>query len=908
MGAASGRMILGWPVAGLAMTALALSAWSAARAQPADPAAPPPPAQTTPPPPQPTPENPPAPPPESGLTMPAEPAGPHISLEQYTAQALTRVAVVDLRLQAVDLPRDYRLTYRLLQEAQRLSPGDLELAHRLGEAAWRMEDDEAITDTCRRILDLDPQDGVTVLRLITSRLNQTQTLERRLEAYDRFLGPDGRGIDPAVRSRLAMDSAQLRRELGDEEGFLEKVKLAAQLDPTNKEAAQEAAIYFAQRVPDPLGRMELIANLLYADPMDPTSQLWMGREMAALGAFDQANRFHTLGRSLIGRSGQEPDPRIFIESLVLMWQDQGPQAPVQMLSDYIFMNRRATERKVEEAELALQPTANMPRGKDIRLDVDMERVRVLAAMVHPDLAALSEAIDFKKAVDRELATGENILDSAVGDFGASVTALYDKLQNPADIPRGMAIEDVRAEIRRLLLEAQMLRGMTNTHLDQVEFDQEKIAELTVPPPEGEPAVDDPETITARGWLELRSSGPEKALQTLQPLADTVAAARLGVAVCRQMMGQPNEAAAEYHALAAADPLGVLGAVARTYLNRLTGADIPLTELTEKAREFGRSIPNSVDGMVLEPSSYQALSAELTQTLAPALSPVRVRLRLRNISSFPLSVGAGLTLDTRFLLAPNLTIATESAQRYVQPEVIGLDRRLRLMPGEAIEADVWGDVGETGWMAEAGASELVRLRWRVLQGFQTGMAGVFEPGVGCLSTMTETLTRRPLHEAQIPIEDLTARIATDAEEFLPALAVATRAHMVGVGRNGAITGEPREALARAWAARYPACTPTARMMILATLPLGGISPEMDVLGDVARQETDPRVGVVVALTVCRAVDDPFLTAAASSPDEILREVATLQRTRLGEVEMTYSRNGPGLRGRLAGSSEPKVPVP
>lgn len=917
MGSTSGRVMTG-TLAGPLVLAIVLAAGTGYAAfQPADPAAPP----ATNPASDPTPD--PVPGPAEGATLPpAAPVAPApedpvvppenlplgITLEQYTSQALARVAVLDLRQQVVDLPRDYRLAYRLLSLAQQLMPRDLELAHRLGEAAWRTEDDAAITDTCRRILELDPKDGVTVLRLITNRLNQTQTLDQRLEAYERFLGPDGLTIDAAVRSRLAMDAAQLRRELGDEKGFLEKVKLAAQLDPTNKEAAQEAAVYFAQRVPDPLGRMELIANLLYADPMDPTTQLWMSREMAAQGVFDHANRFHTLGRSLITRSGQQPDSKIFIESLVLMWQDQGPHVPVQMLSDYVFMNRRQAERKVEEAELALQPTANMPRGKDIRLDIDMERVRVLAAMVHGDPQGLSDSIEFKKAVDKGLASGDNVLDSAVTDFGASVGEFYNNLQSPEKLPRGMPIADARAEVRRLLLEAQMLRGMTNTHLDQVEFDQEKINELTIPAAEGQPREPDAEELVARGWIELRTSGPEKALQTLLPLADTVAAARFGVATCREMMGQATEAAADYRALAAADTIGVLGAAARTRLMKLTGRDEPLTELTEKARAFGRSVPSSIDEMVTDPSSYMALHAEVSDTVASALKPVRVHLRVRNISSFPLSLGAGQTVDTRFLLAPNLTVSSASAQRFVQPEVVGLDRRLRLMPGEAIEAQVWGDIGETGWMAEAAASELVRLRWRVLQGFQTGLAGVFEPGIGCLSTLTNTITRYPLPEAGLPVDQLAARIATDPEERLPALAVATRCHMVGLGRSGAVTGEPREAIARAWAARYAVSSPTARMMILATLPHAGISPEMEVLDDAARRETDPRVGVVVAMTVCRAPNDPFLQAAAASSDEMLSEVAILQAARLAEVEMTYSRNGPGVQGRLSGSSEPKAPLP
>ena len=54
---------------------------------------------------------------------------------------------------------------------------------------------------------LDPSDTVAQLRLISARIGQFQTAEERLAAYERFTGPEGKGLDPAIRSRLALDAA-----------------------------------------------------------------------------------------------------------------------------------------------------------------------------------------------------------------------------------------------------------------------------------------------------------------------------------------------------------------------------------------------------------------------------------------------------------------------------------------------------------------------------------------------------------------------------------------------------------------------------------------------------------------------------------------------------------------------------
>ena len=123
------------------------------------------------------------------------------------ADAIEQIALLDLRMQQNPLPLDYQLTYHLLSVAAALEPDDLSLRHTIAAAAWATTDDRLLREATERIVRLDPKDTVAQLRLISDRINDHQTGEERLAAYERYLGPRGESIDPSVRSRLAVDAA-----------------------------------------------------------------------------------------------------------------------------------------------------------------------------------------------------------------------------------------------------------------------------------------------------------------------------------------------------------------------------------------------------------------------------------------------------------------------------------------------------------------------------------------------------------------------------------------------------------------------------------------------------------------------------------------------------------------------------
>src|SRR6185369_17723106 len=130
-------------------------------------------------------------------------------------------------------------------------------------------DQDALLAATQLVVRLDRKDTVATLRLLSARIGMRQTIDERLAMYDAFLGPQGQLLDPSIRSRLALDAALLLRERQDQPGYMKRLKDAVQLDVTNKEAAYLAVEAFTRKVEDPQGRLELLSNLLMADPMDP---------------------------------------------------------------------------------------------------------------------------------------------------------------------------------------------------------------------------------------------------------------------------------------------------------------------------------------------------------------------------------------------------------------------------------------------------------------------------------------------------------------------------------------------------------------------------------------------------------------------------------------------------------------
>jgi len=140
-------------------------------------------------------------------------------LTAIAARELTRIGLMDFRMQASPTPDDLSLLDGVLEIVQHLRPDHEATIRRRIDIAYRLGDTAAIDARTRDLLRLDPNDSVAALRLITLHIGRLQTSQERLSAYARYLGPAGARLDPAIRSRLALDAAVLSNEGGNEQAF-----------------------------------------------------------------------------------------------------------------------------------------------------------------------------------------------------------------------------------------------------------------------------------------------------------------------------------------------------------------------------------------------------------------------------------------------------------------------------------------------------------------------------------------------------------------------------------------------------------------------------------------------------------------------------------------------------------------
>lgn len=789
-------------------------------------------------------------------------------------EALARACLVRLRSTPEPLPIDYRLAARTLRIIQRILPEDEELL-RLELHAWSAagEDDLAL-DAVERILKRDPRDTVLQLRVLTSRLRRLQDAQQRLAAYDRLLGPQGQALDASIRSRLALDSALLARETGDEEGFVERLTHATTLDPTNKDAAALYSTYFLDRVSNPLERAELLALVILADPNDNSAHSNLAGELLRQGAYAGAKRFLDRAADIARSAKVEPAVADLFDRYLVKWMVEGDNA---VLSDVMALQNLALaairhQRKVLErqgTDPGEEPTPTIPSEIEIiRLAVHWASGD--AAGVAASAKRISQRLqDQLVAMARRDPPYENTTSEQEATYkvDAAHQTLSARLWSAAFVPQSSATRsgDFGALTVRLL-EARESASLAG--------DLESLKLVT-----RAGRLSAQAQARFEGLLALRAGDCARARQRLTD-AGNDPMARLALGMLAEREGDRRGAIRAYAALALDMPHRLVGCAARKRIEHLLGHALEPTPTVRALEDWARRFAPWLDEMTRNPTKFMTLTADHTHSRIDCFGEVDIRVSLRNVSRVPMSIGPDLAFSSRLLLTPRFVVRGQDASTLVEPMVVEFDRRLRLMPGEAVETVVRGSRGSLGVWLDRFADKTVTIRWRVIQGYRIDADRRFTPGPISVAAMTGILIREAISE-RTSIEEVASTLAhAQGRAFLEEVLRA-----VGLGGTQAPNEPPnavetrRALLANALAQRVPSLSEFEKVHVVSTTGRIGLPAKSGPLLDSLRDDPSPFVQAALILDAYRNADDPGLLRLVEHDDIDLRDMAIALRQRL-----------------------------
>lgn len=779
-------------------------------------------------------------------------------VETRRALALSLARMTILRLRAMQEPqsRELRMVALSIDVAGRLDPTNIDLARRRIEA-WSLAGDQGrVIDATRDLLKLDPSDTVSQLRLISSRINAVQEAEGRLAIYDRMLGPGGASLDESIRSRLALDAALLLRERGDERGFLERLTLSTQLDTSNKDAAVLAATHVLERSDDPLSRVEMLLNVIMADPIDASSHLNLARELRAHGAYRAAARFQGLGLQLHTRTGNQLTPEMRQETLIGDWLLEGPERILNTI-DQIETGQREM-RMMEIAYARQQGQDPGPPIEEFRLDPDIELLRL--------------------AVTLSLGRTEAVATS-VRSIMLSTRAALDYLNDPPPelFARGVTKEGIESTMNNLILRLVYVLLWSG---NETNIAQTLLEDLISRGKLREGAAQ-----RFRGWVAIRRGDYAEARRMLEPLTDVDPQALLGLGVLAELEGRTDDAVRTFAVVALRQGGLMTGAFARGRIETLLGAPLNLTETAAALERYIARTPTWLDEMASNPRSYMALSAAPVPEQSTPVDGLFLRVTIRNIGRVPLAVGRGKPIESRILAAPQLSLEGAAYEGYMQPEVIEMNQRIRLRPGESMESVVWVGSGTVGILIDSVANRSLTARWRLIQGFHYDEQRRFVPSPLCITADSTLMTRTSIRS----IGDSAGSIAQALHTVQGATLVNAVFHARGLilAAQQATEEQRGQALAealiifRAVAERMRTMSPAEKS--LALLLVGITNPDPDNPIDHAMLE-NPSPLAMLTLLIARAPlpTHPAFTYAIAGDDPSISEMARLLRDAVVEL--------------------------
>ncbi len=827
------------------------------------------------------------------------------------ASRIQRVALDHLVRFALDWVRspndpkasDYKATASAMRVILRYAPKDVELL-RLRIAALRAAGElDEVQSATKQLIRLRPDDTVAQLRVLMWSIHNRQDAASRMAMYDRLLGPRGAGLDISIRSRLAFDAALLAREMGEEGVYRDRLLLAAE-DRTNKEAAALFSTEFLGRAQSGMERVELLANVVLSDPVDAGALENLAGELMRRGAFRGAQRMWDRVSDVLVNSGDGMSSQQLFEYDLGLWALEGAEATLAPID--VVYNAQVMALEMEQARMK-EEGISFDEDKEYVLPQIMETIRLAVYLSQEwavEVANVEEdGAEEEADAEREGAADEDKEDGAQEEVKNSrAQASLDRIEVALDdIYRsreaGGDDEEMLVDLRAAVsLEMNATRLWSGLELDEAEAAVEELEGFAA-----DDVIDAEAVDRFRGMLAAQHGDLEAAERLLGAIgASDDTFARYGLCIAEERGGSLELAIEKYRSLALDAPETLLGGLARERVEWLGGGEVDYGEDARAIDDYMMDFAPWLDRLTASPRNFIELRVESPRTSLGPLERMEVELTLKNVSRWPLAVGPGKPIHTRILLVPSLRVGGKDirlrddgtlvaeALEVVQPVVVELDRRIRLLPGESIVERVWVGKGGVGRLLDRTVSLGATVRWRAVQGFVALPDGGYEKGANCITTAGDVI-RRASAPKVIDEEDLAFRFKEATVAELMVVLMQARGWLVDIALDPDMddldVNTTAGGMALAIEGRYEDMDDSLKSLVVSFLAPYGFFNNEGANGIMERllDEESDLVRLAVLSSYGTHVPDEYVREIAEGDDKELAEIARLVVERVGLEE-------------------------
>lgn len=550
---------------------------------------------------------------------------------------------------------------------------------RRAELARLQGDDEALRDALRAIVRLDPRDDAALYEFILLRFAEIPTVDGRLNRVERLLrSRRASDLSDALRSRLASYASRLALEIQDRERFARWLTEALRLDAHNVLAADMLHDFARQRNAPEAKQLSAVVSLIAATPLRPEPRLELALALARHAAYEEAHEQFAIASDLFSPRALPTDAyRLWILSLSAQNRLEEAREQLDQLAA-----PAAFEAAAAGASDASESAEDAARGG-----------AVAGGAVAGDAAASDAANE--NAAQGDAMQGD-AADGEPGDSGdAASEPELDRAGRLGRIdPQLLVLDAVVAEPgsqRRLRCFAALSRLILETADDNRDAAIDQIARIA--------AALDAETLDAldaevrqavrrrplyQAFEAMREGEDDRAAEWIGPLVE-VGEQPLADYLAARLDAGRRSAERAMRAVIRSAPTSLAALFAGQWLTT-RAEDISPTSVGAALRQMMNRQPRDLWRMNLDTSPWIDLHMAIPDDAFGPFDAVPATITLRNDSDMRLTFDPGAAIPARAVLRVSLNPGERGGGR-LEPDVIDLDRRLALDPGQEL-AFVW----------------------------------------------------------------------------------------------------------------------------------------------------------------------------------------------------------------------------